>query len=174
MKVIVSTRPARADDEPFLRRLFAITEQERLSLESLSAEESKRLLRFEFGAHENHYATLPYEKTDTLLIVNDQPVGRLIVWQNPDEIRLADLALLPEVRNRGLGTALIQSLQAAAQSSGRPLRLVVGKQNRVLSLYRRMTFVKREETLTHLLLEWQPVAGGNLSTAIPGLISSVP
>src|SRR5688572_21103883 len=121
MKVVVSTRPARPDDEPFLRRLFAITEHERLSLESLSPEDSRKLLRFEFGAHENYYATLPHEKTDTLLVVNDQPVGRMIVWQNQDEIRLADIALLPEVRNRGLGTALIQSLQAAAQSSGRPL-----------------------------------------------------
>ena len=174
MKVVVSTRPARPDDEPFLRRLFAITEQERLSLECLSPEDSRKLLRFEFGAHESHYATLPHEKTDTLLVVNDQPVGRMIVWQNQDEIRLADMALLPEVRNRGLGTALIQSLQAAAQSSGRPLRLVVSRQNRARNLYRRMAFVKREETLTHLLLEWRPVAGGNLSTAIPGLISSVP
>lgn len=155
MNFIVKTRPVQADDEPFLKSLFATTEYERLPLAKLEPSLVKKILRTEFNGHHQYFDQVDCEKSDALLLVNGQPVGRLIVLQNQDEIRLADLALMPEVRNRGLGTALIESLQVQARLSNRPLRLTVMKDSRARNFYRRMGFYKCDETETHLLLEWK-------------------
>src|SRR3712207_2371416 len=40
--------------------------------------------------------------------------GRLDVARWPDELRIVDIALLPEHRNAGVGTALLRELQAKA------------------------------------------------------------
>ena len=69
------------------------------------------------------------------MIVSDrQSVGRLYVSRWPEEIRVVDIALLPDFCNRGIGTTLLQRLQAEAQASGKPLRIHVELQRRIEAL----------------------------------------
>jgi ribosomal protein S18 acetylase RimI-like enzyme len=80
----------------------------------------------------------------------------LIVIRARKEIRLAEIALLPEDRNRGAGTDLIRDLAEEAKEMGLPLRLHVVKFNRAIGLYLRLGFALVDDTGTHFLMELDP------------------
>ena len=73
-----------------------------------------------------------------------------------NEIRIVDLSLLPDYRNRGTGVMLIQELQTQATAAKRPLRLQVIRFNRAVGLFERLGFRRTSETGTHFQMEWLP------------------
>ncbi|MDX6303486.1 MAG: hypothetical protein QOI77_455, partial [Blastocatellia bacterium] len=82
--------------------------------------------------------------------------GRLIVERREHEIRLIDLALLPEHRNNSIGGFLIRKLQNEARQEEKPLRLQVIRFNRAINLFERLGFARTSETGTHFQMEWLP------------------
>lgn len=79
------------------------------------------------------------------------PRGRdLYVSRWSEEIRIVDIALLPDSCNRGIGTALLRQLQAEAQASGKPLRIHVERFNPALPLYERLGFRQIEDKGVYL------------------------
>jgi ribosomal protein S18 acetylase RimI-like enzyme len=98
-----------------------------------------------------------YPSADYLIVLADgAPAGRLYVARLADEIRLIDVAVLPEYRGRGIGTALISEVLAEARRSGRVVRIHVEIFNRAMRLYERLGFQKIEERGVYWLLEWSP------------------
>ena len=69
---------------------------------------------------------------------------------------LVDIALLPEHRSHGIGTALLQQLLREAEVSGKPLRLSVIRGQRAGRLYQRLEFKKISESDLRDELEWRP------------------
>jgi ribosomal protein S18 acetylase RimI-like enzyme len=86
----------------------------------------------------------------------DWPAGRLLVLRLADEIRLADISILPEYRNAGIGRKLIEDLLVEAAVAGKPVRLHVEKSNRARRLYERLGFVEIGDTGSHFFMEWLP------------------
>jgi ribosomal protein S18 acetylase RimI-like enzyme len=83
-------------------------------------------------------------------------VGRLIVVRTDEQIRLADIALLPEYRRAGIGTSLIKDLMVEAQKADKPVRLQVETLNpQAKLLYERLGFIKTGETSTHFQMEYR-------------------
>ena len=154
MSQILTLRPARNEDHEFLYRLFYLTQEEKLKLFYLSQEAKARLIGLIYSGFESHYQTLAPTADDRLILLDDEPIGRMIILQSRDELRLADLALLPQRRNRGIGTALIGELQTESVMTKRPLRLQAGTFDRVLRLYQRLGFYKTDTSGPYLLLEW--------------------
>ena len=60
--------------------------------------------------------------------------GRLIVDRSGEDILLIDVALLPEFRNGGIGSALVKQVMAEAAQAQKPLKLHVEKFNRARRL----------------------------------------
>ncbi len=85
--------------------------------------------------------------------------GRLAVNRGTGELRIVDIALLPEHRNAGVGAALLRGICEEAAAAGKPVRLSVLKSNRAQRLYARLGFVKTGETELHLEMEWRDAAG---------------
>jgi GNAT superfamily N-acetyltransferase len=67
---------------------------------------------------------------------------------------IADIALLPEYCNRGIGSALLRQLQAEARAARKPLRIHVERFNPALRLYERLGFRQIEDKGVYLFLEW--------------------
>jgi len=136
----LALRPIRPDDEPFLRRVYASTRVDELAPLGWSAEQRDAFLDQQFDAQHRHYQT-HYADADFLVILLDnQPIGRLSVARWPEQILLIDIALLPEHRGDGIGSRLIQALLDEADPSGKPVRLHVEKFNRARRLYERLGF----------------------------------
>jgi ribosomal protein S18 acetylase RimI-like enzyme len=154
MSQVLTLRPTRTDDQEFLYRLFYSVYSEKLQLVLLSAEEKKGLVELMYQSFTHHYNSLAAASDDRLVLLDNESIGRMIVLQMREEIRLADLAILPPYRRRGIGSALIGQLQTESTMSRRPVRLQIARFDRVLSLYQRLGFYKTDAAGPYLHLEW--------------------
>jgi ribosomal protein S18 acetylase RimI-like enzyme len=86
-----------------------------------------------------------------------EPVGRLRIIRSRDRIELSGIQLLPHVQGRGIGTAIIEGLQAEATAAGLPLDIAVEKDNpRARRLYERLGCVQVAEDEQEHKLRWSP------------------
>jgi ribosomal protein S18 acetylase RimI-like enzyme len=107
----------------------------------------------QFDAQHRHYRQ-HYPGADFLVILRDaQPIGRLYLARLPDEFRVIDIALLPQHRRAGIGTALLRNILNEAAATGKPVRLHVERFNPALRLYQRLGFTMVEEGQIYLLME---------------------
>jgi ribosomal protein S18 acetylase RimI-like enzyme len=156
-------RAVTAEDAAFLLQVYKSSRGE--DLRELGWEQARidEFLDMQYEAQrafdDKDYAQANHD----VILSAGQRAGRLLVDSRENEIRCVDLALLPEFRNRGLGTLLLRRLQREAAAANKPLRLQVIRYNRALSLLERLGFVRTSETGTHFQMEWKP----NVSEARP-------
>lgn len=155
----VNLRPIREEDMEFLFRLYAATRAEEMAMVvDWSDEQKEAFLRMQFQAQHAWYRE-HYEGAQLdLLLIDGAPAGRLYVHRREDEIRLMDIALAPEHRNKGLGTALLQELFAESALSGKPITIHVEKYNPAMRLYERLGFTPSADRGVYLLLKRLPAA----------------
>jgi ribosomal protein S18 acetylase RimI-like enzyme len=156
MSTAVSLRPISTDDEAFLYQVYASTRAEELALLGWDAARKSAFLRMQFDAQHRHYQD-QFPNADFLVIyAGDQPIGRLYVDRGDDEINIVDIALLPEHRRRGIGSALLKAILAEADQTGKPVRIHVERFNPALHLYDRLGFVKTGDSGVYFLMERPP------------------
>ena len=146
-------RPVGIADREFLLRLYASTREEELALVDWAPDQRAAFLEQQFAAQDRHYRERYDGASLDVVEVDGQPAGRLYVARWPSEIRIMDIALLPEFRGQGIGGALLRDLVAEADRSGRRLSIHVERQNPALRLYARLGFALREDKGVYLLLE---------------------
>ena len=156
------------EDLPFLAELYASTRREELAPVPWPEEEKERFLRFQFEAQHRHYlehyrgcAFLVIEKEPAEGAAAAVPVGRLYLDRREDELRLVDIALLPEHRGEGLGTAILRRVLAEGGERDLPVRIHVEERNPARSLYERLGFRKIDTNGVYTLMEWSPAATGS-------------
>lgn len=149
-------RPVRADDAEFLFRLYASTREEELRLVPWEVAQRDAFLRSQFDAQTRQYAENYADGDFRVIEVDGRPVGRLYVHRGPDEVRIVDIALLPEHRGGGLGTALLDGLLAEAAATGRRVTIHVERFNPALRLYHRLGFQPVRDLGVYVFLEWLP------------------
>lgn len=163
LDAFLSLRPARAEDEPFLRELRACVDVERLGIrhwtnEGDAEQVARQVIDLQFRAHQTHYRRVKSARDtkDCVIELNGHPVGRFIVTQDAEEVHLSDIAVHPNFRGQGIGAAVIQSTMGECQQSKRLLHLQVDKDNTALQLYLSLGFRGIGEGATHVLMEWVP------------------
>ncbi len=144
------------DDIPFLMRLYASTREQELAPVPWTQEEKQAFLAQQFGAQRRYYYdTIANCRFDVLECLG-VPMGRLYLQELPTRLHIVDVALLPEWRGKGVGTALLCALQAAGRISGRRVGIFVEKFNPALRLYRRLGFTEIQDADVYLEMEWLP------------------
>jgi ribosomal protein S18 acetylase RimI-like enzyme len=156
----VTLRAIRPEDEPFLRRVYASTREEELSIVPWDDAQRGAFLRMQFDAQHRYYQEQFPGASFDVILREARPVGRLYVHRGEDEILIIDIALLPEVRGDGIGGALLRGLLAEARLARKPVRIHVERANRAISLYRRLGFQEVGENELYYLMEWTPDANG--------------
>ena len=152
----VKLRPIEPQDDEFLLSVYASTREYELSLVPWSAEQKAIFLKMQFVAQQQHYQE-HYQGAEFSVIMADKvPVGRLYVMRGRDEIRIIDIALLPEYRQQGIGTPLIQRLLDEAQEQGKNVRIHVEVFNPSQQLFERLGFTKINNDGINYLMEWVP------------------
>jgi ribosomal protein S18 acetylase RimI-like enzyme len=93
----------------------------------------------------------------SVIELDGRRIGRLRISRLPEAIELNGIQLLPELQNRGIGTAIITALQSEAEAAGIPLDLGVEKDNpNARRLYERLGFTKIGEDDREDKLRWRP------------------
>lgn len=150
----ITLRPIVSDDRSFLLAVYASTRQLELAAVEWEAAQKAAFVAMQFEAqhayYQEHYAGAAFD----VILVDGQPAGRLYVAREADEIRIVDIALLPDFCNRGLGTTLLRGLQSEAAAAGKPLRIHVERFNPALRLYERLGFYPIADRGVYLFMEW--------------------
>jgi len=154
----VTLRPVGPGDEEFLFRVYASTRIEELAPVPWTAEQKEAFLRQQFRAQTVDWAR-NYQGADFSIVeVDGVAAGRLYVDRGHEEIRLVDIALLPDFRRGGIGTGLIRELLAKAQAQGVPVTIHVEIFNPARALYESLGFEKVEDRGMYLFMRWRPSA----------------
>lgn len=150
---VITVRAEDPQDEAFLFDLYASTRQEELDAWGWPPEMRSGFLNLQFKASQGHHQAFP-DAAFQIVLLDGARAGRLIVNRTPEALHLVDIALLPQHRNVGIGTTLLQRVLAEASATRKPVRLQVLKGNRAVRLYQRLGFVQTGETELHLALDW--------------------
>lgn len=152
----VAYRPVEDGDLPFLAEVYASTRREELAPLPWTEAEKDGFLRSQFEAQRRHYEEHFPDCAFLVIERAGDPVGRLYVDRREDEIRLVDIALLPESRGNGLGTAILKRVLEEGRRKGLPVRIHVERENPARRLYERLGFREGGEHGVYLLMEWSP------------------
>ena len=116
-------------------------------------------LRMQFDAQDRYWRERNPAATYDVILVDGVPAGRLYVNRVADEIRIVDIALLPEHRGRGAGTLLVRRVLEEGSATGRPVTIHVERTNRARVLYERLGFRQISSTGVYDLLLSAPGHG---------------
>lgn len=145
-------------DEDFLYRVYASTREEELSLVDWGEAQKAAFLRQQFDAQSRYYREYYPEAAFDVILSGGRQVGKLYVARWPEEIRIVDIALLPEYRNRKIGTELIGNLIRESEETGKTLSIHVERFNPALRLYERLGFRKVADRGVYFLMRRPPGA----------------
>ena len=158
-------RPVTPADEPFLLRVYGSTRAEELAPVPWTDEQKAAFVAHQFAAQSAHYAQHYTGMSADVILVDGEQAGRLLVARWDEEIRIVDIALLPEFRGRGAGSALLDDLMTEARGVGKRLSIHVEIHNPAMSLYQRLGFQPVGEHGVYLRMEWDPAGSDQVKTA---------
>lgn len=148
-------RPTRLEDAEFLFRVFVHSRAAARALLASDDPAHDALLRMQFQAQDHAYrAQFPNARFDVIESAG-APIGRLVVDRRERAIHVVDVALLPEHRSRGIGTALLRALIAEAAANGQAVTLSVDRDSPARSLYRRLGFATVSEDAVYAAMAWR-------------------
>ena len=154
-------RPITDADLPFLLRLYGTTRADELMQVPWSDEQKAAFVRQQFEAQHAWWTQHYPGATFNLVLLKGEPIGRLYVDRWEREIRIVDIAILPEYRGSGIGTGLFRRVFAEGDAAGKPVSIHVEVFNRARELYERLGFEYREGGTDIYLLMVRPPAGSS-------------
>lgn len=142
--IALATRPATGADEEFLRALFASSRP----FDATALAAVPRLLEMQYAARDRSYAAAHPSLCDEIVLVDNEPIGRMLSAPLTDGCHVVDVALVPSHRGRGIGTLLLERLLSEG-----PVTLEVAVGNPAQRLYERLGFTTVSATDTDLSLQ---------------------
>lgn len=151
----VKLRPVSDQDDQFLLSVYASTRAEELAQAKWVEGQKEMFLRWQFDLQRREYDSRFPNAVYHVVLVDEHPAGRIWVGSDDEQIRLLDIALLPEFQNRGVGTALLRRLMDHATKVDKALRhMVFVLNNNAERFYERLGFKKIEDFGAYKHMEW--------------------
>lgn len=149
----VTLRQCTTADRGLLEAVYASTREPELALVPWDDAAKRAFVAQQFAAQDKHYREHYPGATLDVIEADGEPAGRLYVSWSDADIRIMDIALLPEFRGRGIGTRLLRELLDAGRASGRSVSIHVERENPARRLYERLGFRAVGEHGIYLLME---------------------
>jgi len=150
----VYLRPAGDSDTEFLYLLYASTRAGEMALIDWTDQQKEDFLRMQFKAQHSYYHEQFSEAQFDIIERDSNAIGRLYVDRRDDEIRIIDIALLPEYCGEGIGRALMQSLIDEASASKKSVSIHVEHNNPAMHLYQRLGFKHIRDEGVYFFMQW--------------------
>jgi len=129
-----------ASDADFLFELYCETRKDEMAGWGWSKEQEDAFLRMQYNARQYSYAAQFPGASDSVILLDDEMIGRLLVAKLADEFRLVDIAVVQRSQRKGIGTTLLRQLLESARRARKPVRLNVRVLNPARELYARLGF----------------------------------
>ena len=89
-----------------------------------------------------------------IVIVNDADVGAYLVNEEDSHYWLEMLLVSSEMQGKGLGTSIVNKIQAETEKVGKPIKLSVLKVNPAKEFYSRLGFCVFDQDESFFKMEW--------------------
>jgi len=153
--LIAILRPAGEADLDFLYLLYTSSRADEMAMLDWSIQEKEAFLRMQFDAqHQYYHERFSAAKFD-IIEFDNETIGRLYVDRRADEIRIIDIALLPEYRGKGIGGKFMESLIDEAAGSQLSVTIHVEHNNPAMRLYQRLGFRHIHDEGVYYFMEWK-------------------
>jgi ribosomal protein S18 acetylase RimI-like enzyme len=120
----------------------------------------EQLMQHQFHAQTVSYLNFFPKARFDIIERGTEPIGRIVVDRPGTMVHIVDQAIVPQMRNRGIGTAIMRSLMAEASAARLPVRLKVASTNDPsMRLYARLGFVPIQEIPAYIEMEWNAAKG---------------
>jgi len=157
----LALRVATNDDEAFLLSVYGSTREQELSQVQWQEGQREAFLKWQFEMQRREYGARFPDAEYNVIMIDNQPAGRMWIGRDKDEIRLLDIALLPEFQKRGAGTILLQRMIDEASAAQKPLRHMVFVLNdNAHRFYERLGFSVIEDLGAYKHMEYRVVSEG--------------
>jgi len=161
----VRLRPVCDADRAHLFGIYASTREAERRQFDWPEEMWEQFLRQQFELQHEQYMRGYSHPSFDLILVDEDPAGRLYVDRQEKEIRVIDIALLPKYRGRGIGGRLLRELLAEAHSSGRCIGLHVERDNPILPFYLRLGLAIEADRGVYFYMRTRPASMEDASPA---------
>ncbi|MBP7460917.1 MAG: GNAT family N-acetyltransferase [Candidatus Delongbacteria bacterium] len=141
----IEFRPITDNDQELLYHIYAMTRMEEVKLTGWDDHRIEWFLRMQFKAQHLHYMKNYSHASFDIIRYHEVSIGRLYVHRCQVEIRIIDIALLPEYRNQGIGSRIMKALIEESERKGIPLTLHVESNNPAQHFYSRLGFAKADD-----------------------------
>ncbi|MFC3679480.1 GNAT family N-acetyltransferase [Bacterioplanoides pacificum] len=152
----LSIHPSTANDQPFLEQLHHST---RTDLQLINGEQEfiDSVIEMQFRAQSSGYGS-QFPNAMYFIVEKQQTrIGKVSVDFGPNEVRVIDIAFIPQARNKGFGESVLRALQQASTQVATPLVLTVDSNNlSAKRLYLRLGFVSESIDPPYELMTWYP------------------
>lgn len=153
MSIKITFRAVAEHDKDFLKGVYASTRYEELRQTGWSQQQIDDFLGMQFEAQHQFYQEKFSTENFEVILCDGVEAGRLYLEFREDEIRIVDIALLPEFRGKGLGTRIVKNVIIEAQGKSISVRIHVEKNNPALTLYQRLGFEFIDDRGVYWLME---------------------
>jgi ribosomal protein S18 acetylase RimI-like enzyme len=151
---VYTLRPVQREDQELLLEIYSSTRADELALVPWDAATKDAFLRSQFSAQQKHYLAYFPNAAHHIILVDEEPVGRLYVDRSQNKIHILDITLLPQRRGHGIGTQILRDFVKEAEQENRSCSIYVESFNRSLTLFQRLGFIKTEESGISWLMVW--------------------
>lgn len=157
-------RLASVDDLDFFQRLYATTRDELKQLGLAPAQFAELLLSQQKIQEHGVRMTYPQAQQWTIYLHDvasqtSTDIGRLIVDFSDNDWRIVDIAIMPDHRNQGWGSQVMQAVMAQARLTQGTVSLAVMRFNlQALALYTRLGFAPSKHDTIHAQMIWRSVS----------------
>ena len=152
----ITLKPLSSTDFDILKKIYRSTREAELTANNWNEEQKTRFIEFQFNAQHAHYLSTFKGAELNIILLKRKTIGRLYVWETETQIRLIDISILPEYKNKGIGTRILKDLIKRANKAGKVLNLHVAHHNPALKLYERFGFKTTEDTGAYYFMERMP------------------
>jgi ribosomal protein S18 acetylase RimI-like enzyme len=155
---IVEIKEYSPDILNWLSEVYASTRMQELAQTDWTDEQKKQFTDHQFYAQHDYYQKVYPEATYNAIMQGDKMIGRLYVnLVHPSDIRIIDIAILPEYRNQSIGTDILKNLQQFCRAEKKTLSIHVEQFNPAKRLYERLSFMHAETyDQVYILMKWHP------------------
>lgn len=145
---------ASSDDESFLKELFFDVRSVEFTQFGFPMEQLKPMLAMQYNAQKQSYEAQYPNAEHSIIELNGEKIGRLLISRSEKNIMLVDIAILHNFRGKGIGSVLLDKLKAEAET----VNLSVYKTNfGAIRLYEKHGFAVTNDDGMYLEMEWKNV-----------------
>ena len=154
----LSLRQATGEDDPFLLAIYGSTREDELNQVVWAEGQREAFLTWQFEMQRREYNARFPDARHQVILIDDEPAGRVWVGEDKEQIRLLDISILPQFQKRGAGTILLKDLMKEAAHAGKFLRhMVFVLNNDAHRFYERLGFVVIEDVGAYKHMEYKAV-----------------